>query len=237
MPGRPRRQYFNRASAAVAALVTCAIGFYAGVRVEKSQVSSSSTAAGGAASAFAARARAFASGAAGGTAGAAAAGSSAAGSASPTGAGAGAASGARAPGAGGFGGASFGTVSSVRGGTMYVTESSGNTVKVKLSSSTKISKSLSVPKKAIRPGDTVVIQGLAGKNGTVTAASVSDSGTGSSGIRGLFGGGGSRRQSGRLRAAPAAQRLAAPAARASARSSLPAAAVDRRAHPASKGST
>jgi hypothetical protein len=178
MPGRPRRRYFNRVSAALAALVTCAIGFYAGVRVEKSQVSSSSSATGGAAAAFASRARAFASGAAGSSTGAAGSGGATGGT------------GARAPGVGGFGGASFGTVSSVRGGTVYVTESSGNTVKVKLSSSTKISKSLSVGRKSIRPGDTVVVQGLAGKNGTVTAASVSDSGTGSSGIRGLFGGGG-----------------------------------------------
>jgi hypothetical protein len=186
MPGRPRRKYFTRASAALAALVVGAIGFYVGVRVEKSQVSSSSGAAGSAASAFANRARALASGGATGGTGSSASGSSARGAAGGTGGGA--ARGASAPGAGG--GASFGTVSSVHGDTLYVSESSGNTVKIKLASSTKISKSLSVRKKSIRPGDTVVVQGLSGKNGTVTAASVSDSGTGSSAIRGLFGGGG-----------------------------------------------
>ena len=42
LPGRPRRQLFNRWTAALLALITCAIGFYAGIRVEKGQVSSSS---------------------------------------------------------------------------------------------------------------------------------------------------------------------------------------------------
>src|ERR1044071_4808226 len=43
LPGRPRRQLFNRWTAALLALITCAIGFYVGIRVEKGQVSSSST--------------------------------------------------------------------------------------------------------------------------------------------------------------------------------------------------
>src|ERR1700760_780196 len=42
LPGRPRRQLFNRYTAALLALITCAIGFYVGIRVEKGQVSSSS---------------------------------------------------------------------------------------------------------------------------------------------------------------------------------------------------
>ena len=42
LPGRPRRQLFNRYTAALLAVITCAIGFYVGIRVEKSQVSSSS---------------------------------------------------------------------------------------------------------------------------------------------------------------------------------------------------
>ena len=40
LPGRPRRQFFNRWTAALVALITCAIGFYVGIRVEKSQLSS-----------------------------------------------------------------------------------------------------------------------------------------------------------------------------------------------------
>ncbi len=58
-----------------------------------------------------------------------------------------------------------------------MTESSGNTIKVQLSSATKVSKTQSAPRSAIRPGDTVVIQGVTGSGGTVSAASVTDSGT------------------------------------------------------------
>ena len=43
LPRRARRKFFNRRTAALAALVTCAIGFYAGIRVEKSQLPSSSS--------------------------------------------------------------------------------------------------------------------------------------------------------------------------------------------------
>ena len=46
LPGRPRRQWFNRKSAALFAVVLGAIGFYAGVRVEKNQLSNSSSTAG-----------------------------------------------------------------------------------------------------------------------------------------------------------------------------------------------
>ncbi len=54
LPGRPRRQWFNKTSAAVFAVLLGAIGFYVGVRVEKSQVSSSSSASGAAGGAAAA---------------------------------------------------------------------------------------------------------------------------------------------------------------------------------------
>ena len=81
-------------------------------------------------------------------------------------------------------------MSSVKGNTLYLTDTSGNTVKVTLSGSTKVSKSLAVKRKSIRPGDTVVIQGLKNSSGTLIAASVSDSGTGASGLAGLFGRGG-----------------------------------------------
>jgi hypothetical protein len=208
MPGRPRRQYFNRWSAALMALITCAIGFYAGVRVEKGQVNPSSSAASSAAAGFAARARALAGGATaagsgtGATAGAGRTGASGAGAPGAGASGAGAL-GAGAPGAGasaagasgarGGSGASFGTVSSVKGGSLYVTTASGNTVKVKLSSSTKISKSLSVGRQSIRPGDTVVIQGLTNSSGTLVAAVVRDSGGGSgsdSAVGSLFSSGG-----------------------------------------------
>lgn len=183
LPRRPRRQFFNRKSAALVALITCAVGFYAGVRVEKGQVSGSTstlrlpgaTAAAGA-SRTGGAARSSASGAAG--SGAAAAGSSA-----RT-----AGAGARSGGFGGFAGAGFaggnaavGTVASVNGRTLVLTETSGDTVNVRLSSSTKISKNQSVSRHAIRPGDTLIVQGAANAKGTTVAASVTDSGASSTG--------------------------------------------------------
>ena len=52
-----------------------------------------------------------------------------------------------------------GTVSRVDGDTIYITESSGETVKVKLLAGTTISKSQSVSGRSVRPGDSVTVQG------------------------------------------------------------------------------
>jgi len=62
-----------------------------------------------------------------------------------------------------------------------MTDSSGNTVKVTLSSATKLTKTVTVGKARVRPGDTVVVQGLKNKSGTLAATSLSDSGASSSG--------------------------------------------------------
>jgi hypothetical protein len=161
-PGRRRRRFFNRRSAALAALITCGAGFYAGIEVEKGQVSSTGSAL------TASAAPAAAAGAATGSA--------------PAGL-IGAAGGAGGPGrfaGGGAAGAangSFGTISSVNGKTIYVTDPTGNTVKVALSSSTKLTKSLGVSKGSLHPGDSVAIQGVKNSGGTLVATSVSDSGT------------------------------------------------------------
>jgi hypothetical protein len=185
VPGRrPRRKLFGRASAVLIALVLGVAGFYIGVRVEKGQVSGSTTSAASLPSLTG--------------------GSTTKSGASGTGAGP--ASG--FPAAGGFGGAnaSIGTVSNVKGKTLYMSDTSGNTVKVTLSSATKITKSLPVGRQSVHPGDSVVIQGAKGTNGTVHATSVSDSGasatgttsgssassssTSGSGVGSLFSGGG-----------------------------------------------
>jgi hypothetical protein len=156
-PGRPRLRFFNRRSAALAAVITCAAGFYAGIRVEKDQLASTTSAATTSATGAATGARTGAAtggaGAAGGFAG-------------------------RFGGAAGGGGAnaSLGTISSVNGKTIYLTDTSGNTVKVTLASSTKLTKSLGVSKSALHPGDSVVIQGVKNSSGTLVATSVSDSG-------------------------------------------------------------
>jgi uncharacterized protein DUF5666 len=154
-PGRPRRRFFNRRSAALAALLTCAAGFYAGIRVEKSQLSSTASTATASATGTAVR-------------GSTAVGSAPGGFAGRVGGGAGS--------AGAGGNASLGTVASVNGNTLYLTDTTGNTVKVTLSSSTKLTKSQSTSRSALHPGDSVVIQGVKNSNGTVVATSVSDSG-------------------------------------------------------------
>ena len=102
------------------------------------------------------------------------------------------------------GNASFGTVASVDGKTLTLTEASGDTVKVKLTSATKITKTEPAKRSQIHPGDTITVSGVAGKQGTVSAATVTDSGArttgssssagsssgaGSSSVRSLFSGG------------------------------------------------
>ncbi len=185
LPGRPCRQWLSWRSATLFALILGAVGFYVGVRVEKSQLSSSSS-----------------------TSALSAATASRTGAAGRTGA-PGAGGGFRGVfgGAGGGGSSTFGTVSSISRGSLYVTDTSGNTVKVTLSGATKVTKNINVGKKAVRPGDLVVVSGAKASNGTVSATTVSDtgaspaaaagggsrsSGTGSSGssaVNQLFGGG------------------------------------------------
>jgi hypothetical protein len=85
-------------------------------------------------------------------------------------------------GAGGFagfgGGATVGTVTLIKGSTLYVTDSSGNTVKVQTSASSTVTKTVSGSIKTLLPGQTVTVLGTAGKNGTVTARSISVSAAG-----------------------------------------------------------
>jgi hypothetical protein len=90
-----------------------------------------------------------------------------------------------AAGADAFGGATVGQVSYLRGNTLYVTTNGGNTVKVAVPKGTPVTTSVTTTVRAVRPGDTVVVRGSAGRGGTVTAQSVSIGGAG-----GGFGGGG-----------------------------------------------
>lgn len=195
LPRRRRRQFLTRTSALLFAAIVGGACFYAGVRVEKGQVSASASPL----SALASAARA-----AGGATGAGGAAGRSGRAASLFGG-----SGGRSgffSGAFGGGAGTFGTVSSVNGNKVYVTEEpSGNVVMVTLSSATTITKSKSAAKSAIRPGDSVTVEGVKGSNGSVAATSVSDSGTRSGGtgtssssstsgsgsaVGSLFGGGG-----------------------------------------------
>lgn len=160
-PARPRRRFFNRKSAALAAVVTCAAGFYAGIRVEKSQLTTTPSAA-------TASQTGATVGAPARTAGSATAGAPGGGGGFPgTG---------RFGGGTGAGNATFGSISSVNGNTIYLTDPTGDTIKVTLSSATKLTKGLSVSKSALHPGDTTLIQGVKNSTGTLVATSVTDNG-------------------------------------------------------------
>ncbi len=161
MPLRQRRPLLTVWSAALFALMLGAGGFYLGVRVEKGKLSSGSGSGSTGASAFA-RALSGAGGAAGTR-------SSLAGRFGGAGAFAGAFGAAGAS-------AASGSVSSISGKDLYVSEAGGNTVKVKLTGQTSITKTVSVGRRKVYPGDQVVIQGVKGSGGSVTATSVTDSG-------------------------------------------------------------
>lgn len=88
-----------------------------------------------------------------------------------------------------------GTVTVLQGDTLWLTAANGSLVKVKLTNTTTVTRNAGSTKSALRPGDTVTVQGATGKNGTVTASSVSatakgvTSTSGFAGIPGGFGGG------------------------------------------------
>jgi hypothetical protein len=164
LPRRPRRRLVTGPTMIVLALVTCAIGLYAGIRIEKSHATASASAGGG-----------FARLAAGRT-------SARSGATAPSFAGR---TGSFTPGAG-AGGGTTGTVSSVNGRTLVLSETGGNTVKVKLTSSTTITKTQSVGHNAVHPGDTISVTGSTSQ-GALTAASVTDSGDSSTSTTGSSG--------------------------------------------------
>jgi hypothetical protein len=204
LPPRPRRQWLTPWTALLFALLLAGAGFYAGVRVEKSQVSNNS---GNVLSALASRlGGAGRTGGGGGGGGGGFLSRLASGdglAAAGGGALAGAAGGSGLAAAFAGGGASVGTVSSIDGNTLYVTETSGNTVKVTLSSATSVTKNQPVHASVVRPGDSVIVVGVKDSSGTVSATSVTDSGNraggsgqtsstptnGTSAVNSLFGGG------------------------------------------------
>jgi hypothetical protein len=164
LPGRPRHVLVNRWTTLLAAIVLGGACFYGGVRVEKSKVPTASTSA---AAGFAERTSAFT-----------AAGRGAGGRSGAAGAPAGFAGGFGGA-AGGAGGATSGTIATIDGDSLDVTETGGNTVKVDLSDATTLSKTSTVAKSKLYPGDTVSISGTTGSSGTIKATSVTDSGNGS----------------------------------------------------------
>lgn len=79
---------------------------------------------------------------------------------------------------GGAGGTAFpggaamsGTVTLIKGGNLYVTDSSGNTVIVHASTA-RITKTSTSSLRSIRPGDSVTVVGTRGSGGSYTARSI-----------------------------------------------------------------
>jgi hypothetical protein len=182
LPPRPRRRLLgvggNPIALALLAVLLIACGFIGGVLVEKGETSSSSSA-GSAASGLASRFAGLRGGSTGSTAGSATHSSSAGGA----GGGAFGGSGANRP--------TAGTVAYLDGSTLYVTNSEGNTIKVKTSAATSVNKTVTSSVKGIHPGETVTITGSTGSNGAVSAESISVGSSGG-GLAALFGGSKSR---------------------------------------------
>jgi hypothetical protein len=172
LPRRPRRRLMgvgaNRAALGLIGVLLTACGFIGGVLVEKGQSSTS-----GLASRFAAL-RSAASGAA------------------TAHTGAGGFLGGGGGGASGAAGATFGQVAYVSGSTLYVANAEGNTVKVLTSAASTVTKTVKSDVKGIHPGETVIVAGSPGANGSVSAETirVSEAGGGGGGLGALLGGGG-----------------------------------------------
>lgn len=160
----PRRRRVGVLTTALAFALVAGVAFYAGVLVQKHQKSSSTSSA---ATALAALRNGARGGGAAGTGGAGGAG------------------------AGGGRGAVVGQVKLIDGSNIYVTDAQGNTVKVATNAGSQFSKSDTGSLADVKIGDTVVVQGPQGADGTYQAQRVSVGGAAGTGrFGGGFGGGG-----------------------------------------------
>ncbi len=164
MPTRASRRIVTAWTVVFAALVVAGAGFVAGIQMEKHNEP--------AATGLPAGFRGFGNGGAGLPTGqfpGAATGQLPGGATNaPT---AGAGSGATGNGATGNAGTT-GKVKLVDGANVYITTSDGSTVKVATSSSSKVSKSVDVALSDLKAGDTIVVQGTTGADGTIAASSI-----------------------------------------------------------------
>jgi hypothetical protein len=182
LPGRPRRRLLTRGTATLTALLLGVVGFLVGIKVEKTHQSGSSTSAlsstGGTPTGSGASASSRSAGGTSSRAGASPSGASGQSGSSST---SGLPGGSGAPSAtGNTGAGTAGTVTGISKKTVFLKSSSGATVQIKLTSATKLTKDLTVSRNSLRPGDAVVVTGISGSNGSIKAASISDSGASSS---------------------------------------------------------
>lgn len=155
-------------TAVLAAGVVAALGFWAGAVVQKHRAGQTTVT--GAAAAAGATNATRTTGAAG-AAGAGAAGPGATGA--------------------GRGNATIGTIKNIDGSTLYITDSTGDTIAVTVSPSATVTRNATSSVTGLHPGDTVIVQGTKNADGTTTALSVSASASGVTGGfagRGGFGG-------------------------------------------------
>jgi len=162
-----RRRKLPIATLLLALLAVGAAGFFVGVKVEKSKVPASTSNASAFGAAF------------GGATGARASGSPTAG---PTGA-----SSTPSAAAGGTGGSAniIGTVTVIDGTTLYVTDTTGDVVKVTTNTGTTVTKTVTGKVSDLAPGESVVIRGVQSSAGVYAAQSVSEGNAAAA-----FGGGG-----------------------------------------------
>jgi hypothetical protein len=73
---------------------------------------------------------------------------------------------------GGFGGGTRGTVSYIDGNILYISTGTGSVVKVRIPKGLTVDRTVTAKASSIRPGETVVVQGATGTNGTVKATGV-----------------------------------------------------------------
>jgi hypothetical protein len=176
-----RRRGLAPLTAILGVCLVAALAFFGGVEAQKHEGGSGNSSANGA------RAGQLASlagngGATGGFGGRRNGGGFGAGAGAGAGQGAGGFGGGGGGGGGGFGGGGFaggagggvtsGTVKLIKGTSLYVTDTSGNTVKVAVTGSSAVTRTETTTIAGIHPGDTVLAVGTAGKNGTVAATQV-----------------------------------------------------------------
>jgi hypothetical protein len=163
LAARPRRRLLSPAPLALLGVLLVACGFIAGVLVEKGQTSEGpSSAASGLSSRITGVRSAFSGG-----------GSTGGGFAARLGSG---------------GGATIGQVAYVHGGLLYVTNAQGNTVKVRTSEASSITKTVKADLKQIHPGETVTVTGETSSGGAILARSISV-GSSAAGLGAFLGGG------------------------------------------------
>jgi hypothetical protein len=170
LPPRPRRRLATRWTVVTSVVILLALGFIGGVLVQRGRQPAAGAGPQAAAGAGTGPGQGFGAGRPG--QGAAGAGTGDGGGTAPV----------------------AGKVSSVDGSTLYVTTNQGTTVKVRTSSSAKVTRTAKSSVGAVHPGDTVVITGSTAASGTITAAQITATASGVTpggfGGFGGFGGGG-----------------------------------------------